>query len=620
MTTKRSCTDLIWVVLFVAALCGFGYTVFYAAANGRSLRQLSKLPDFQGRRCGEDGRGQYVYFCQSGKQDLGLGNFLAFELRSNICVNSCPTAESILGSDINMCDGLSLVTPSLYASYPFAGALCLPKDKKLQDTVLQQISGNEAMTWLMRFSVLQRVWQPIAISAGASLLLSFLYLFTIRSCGCFLVALNIISLVVSTALGGGFLILVAQAGLGQSNAAAVIQSMTSFFGLSPAKSSMVTNFTLGSPQVDIGVGIGLFVFAFLIIIIALCEMANVRKAMHCIEGACQCIFEEPLIFLEPIFAVLAKILVSIPLMIGFIALLLIGKIQSSYSGGDFTLDAGRESLQKSGLDVAVLVYYSFMSIWIFEVIHAFSEFVLAYTVESWYFDKHAQILTILFRAQFDGIVYHTGSLICAAFLSTTLIVLRFITEICAKASSDAGNPASACVCHLCTCCVSCFSQCLQWISKNAFMDVALNSVNYCTGAVHVLETLASHGNELAILHGTTLIFQVTGVAGISSLCGLISFLIVTLVPAFNTSTSSTFCTDPLVIVASSTLAGFLVCLPFVHMLGMISDTILYCEATMEKRKAVEVHSNGEADVGCWGNCYSSKGGKASSSETEKLLK
>merc|ERR1712190_639849 len=127
------------------------------------------------------------------------------------------------------------------------------------------------------------------------------------------------------------------------------------------------------------------------------------------------------------------------------------------------------------------------------LLHAISLFVIAYTVELWYFKAGASggaACCGLCRAYCVGIEHHLGTLVCGAFLISTLRFARIVVGIFARQASDTGNPVGECLGFFCSCIVNCFQRWLEHVNKNAYMDVAMNSTGFCVAARHALEVLS----------------------------------------------------------------------------------------------------------------------------------
>jgi len=236
----------------------------------------------------------------------------------------------------------------------------------------------------------------------------------------------------------------------------------------------------------------------------------------------------------------------------------------------------------------MLAYYVFMMIWILELCHALSLFVVAYTVELWYFEAHEKGASMpccgLCRAYCVGVEHHLGTLACGAFFISVLRLLRIVIGVFARAASDTENPLGVCLGYFCGCVVHCFTRWLEYVNKNAYMDVAMNSIGFCAAAKHACEVLAREAVAEAALNTATPVLQISGLGGISAAGALLTFALARCCPMFCDPTSEHYVRDPASLTAAAAVLCFLVAWPFLHIFDTVADTILYCIATEALRK------------------------------------
>ena len=119
---NRRCTDIFCILIFIAALCGAGYTGYYAVQNGNP--ELITTPsDAQGNFCGKSaGYEAYPYLWI---QNVDSPFWFAY----TVCVSFCPGVDNPV-ADCKL-SANSLVTtcaaaPQAYGSELFLDRVCLP--------------------------------------------------------------------------------------------------------------------------------------------------------------------------------------------------------------------------------------------------------------------------------------------------------------------------------------------------------------------------------------------------------------------------------------------------------------------------------------------------------------
>jgi len=137
------------------------------------------------------------------------------------------------------------------------------------------------------------------------------------------------------------------------------------------------------------------------------------------------------------------------------------------------------------------------------------------------------------------------------------------------------NQVVACLLHCTLCCCSCFKGFVEFISKNAYIDIAISSSSFCASVKNVAKVMIDHGAAMAILNSATFIFQVVGMVTMTAFSGFIAYITLEL-HTFSNPESSLF-------VANKILATFLACLlalvvswAFMTVFDMATDTLLIC--------------------------------------------
>ena len=84
---ERSCTDLLFTLLFLAFLGGLGVVSVFGYQNGQPERLLAPL-DADGKFCGLDSYSGYPYL-----YIMNINMTVTDILSSTVCVSTCPIAD-----------------------------------------------------------------------------------------------------------------------------------------------------------------------------------------------------------------------------------------------------------------------------------------------------------------------------------------------------------------------------------------------------------------------------------------------------------------------------------------------------------------------------------------------
>jgi len=99
---------------------------------------------------------------------------------------------------------------------------------------------------------------------------------------------------------------------------------------------------------------------------------------------------------------------------------------------------------------------------------------------------------------------------------------------------------------------------MEFIDKNAYIDVAINSNNFCMAAKHAFEFMFQHPGEIVLLNGSCLIFQVIGVLTVMGLTGAGSYGAVTRMSKYTSEDSETYVNTPvLVAIVAAGIGGLI---------------------------------------------------------------
>mmetsp|Transcript_60668 Transcript_60668/g.130245 ORF Transcript_60668/g.130245 Transcript_60668/m.130245 type:complete len:603 (-) Transcript_60668:58-1866(-) len=579
LSVTRTCTDWVCVVIFGVLLAGLAWPLGLAKEKG-DLQRFYHLPNSDGKLCGVDEPGQFLYFCGTETGEVGV--------KESVCVASCPAK----GVDVKGCPESS---DSYGDTKELAGMLCMPTSQAVKDSMSTMLKDNATLQHIIEVSSLAKSWQLLAIAAVGSVLVAGIYLLLVKTFAvCFMwIGMGLVILVTG-AIGGYLLLYVPQHG-----------------GVDGVPST-------GDSQQDMAAGIVASVISFLFLCFAVCQGRSLNSAVKCIEEACECIFMMPGLVLEPFVALAGKVAVLVPMGIGFLAVLSIGTAKTKVMELDFSASSLKSIYTDE--EYCALAFYFFMMLWVSEICHSLSVFVVAYTVEVWYFhdpkDHFFSAIGCMCRGYFAGATFHLGSMIFGAVIIATTTLLQIVLGTIAKAADDTGNPIAGIIATVCLCCVTCWKSCLEGLNKTAYMDIAMNSTGFCHACKHAFEVLTHDLAATATLKGATVLFQVTGLGGIAAGSAGLVWAMAKYWPKYSDPASEDFVEDPTYLCFAAAVVSFIVSLPVMHVFDTVSETLLYCKA-YEAQRAEEEEEERQGACSVFSCCKSRVGRK--SPEARSLL-
>jgi hypothetical protein len=621
---KHFFTDYLCLVIFIAYVVGIGYVMNYALENG-DVRRLYKGMNYIGDLCGVDPVVEdkpMLFWC--GKPgmigDTGIPTSLNFD--NPICVESCPKSDE----DLVLCpqpsetkmertkgkDGEFEVTTTIVQNverepgYPSKSMLayCFPTDLALSAQLFAEgpLSGYTSQVMMVGTSAMNASHVLITV-AVLSFVLGYAYLFFLKLFAKPLVVTVLLLLIGALFGASGYCILTATStaelipdldSSGDSGVKVVptdLDVISDEDGISEKSLQKLASqypnlFTpiAGDYAVETSYVAGgiLAVLALVLTVMLFCAKESLEAAVACVQEATNTMFAMPSLLLQPATEVLVKILVYMVLGYGFGWVLSCGEITGAAAeiGGAKVAGVNRD-FSYTEEQIYMILYYIFGMFWIDEIFTALGQFVVSYSVVLYYFAMPVEGKKVapsfpMFRGYAVGLGYHLGTLAFGAFLIAVVRLVRLIISYIAKQAEKEGNAALACVAKILVCVVTCFKKCMEFINKNAWMDVAIRSSNFCIAAKNAVKTIFSEAALMSLLNGSCFVFQIAGAGLITATGYLTAEKAVTSIEAYSVPTSELYVTNPQGVGIVGGLIGLSIAVPFMLVFDQCADTLLYC--------------------------------------------
>jgi hypothetical protein len=590
----RRCTDPIcWLVFVASAAAFFGFIYHYCWEHG-DLRRLYHGYDYLGRLCGVDvddqnqTLGDFLFWCQKPNTfPIGL------DLAHPICIHKCPLAnETVTCAQFPPVFGEQKpidpygsfkqeitykFAPVLqYNSRVWAHRYCMPEDSDLIKQVTDFISNQGfASKVLFRVGETLSAWGPLLVSALLAVVLGFVFLAIVLYLANCLVWVCLVVLILGPLIAGGYLLWVAFDQEG---------------GVDGLRGT-------GDSQWDGIIGCALIVIGLIFGCLACCARKAIQTAVAVLQATCYCMFSMPSLLFEPIINVIVKMVVLCFLLLGFAWLLSCGEIQKASVEQAFV--ASVPGSEMSGVlrtfhykedEVYYIFTYIFFIFWIMEIFVALGQFTISYAVQLWYFtpypdgEEHKEDVPScgILHGMCVGLTFHLGSLAFGAFIIAVFRIVRLLARLFISQTKDA-NAAVACIGKCVECCLGCCQSCIEYLNKNAYMDIAITSSHFCPAAKRAFGVILQYLPEASILNGATWVIQVLGMGAISAGSAYLTWLI--LGWQYSDPETEHFVESKELVTIIATIIALLVAWSFMTVFDTVADTILYCFAVEQKRRS-----------------------------------
>mmetsp|Transcript_1145 Transcript_1145/g.1484 ORF Transcript_1145/g.1484 Transcript_1145/m.1484 type:complete len:788 (-) Transcript_1145:543-2906(-) len=223
------------------------------------------------------------------------------------------------------------------------------------------------------------------------------------------------------------------------------------------------------------------------LILYICIIVFLRKrillAMGVVKEACRAIAAMPLIALFPSLQLVGFILFMIPWTFYIVYTAGMGTI-STYEDPTTGYMVREMSWSTEVKNRGWFFFFCFF--WTTQFIIALGQIIVAMCFAKWYFLREPKNIgsRVILNCTWQGMCYHMGT---AAFGSLILAAIKMVRMFLAKLQAQAGKAnnkfMSTILCCL-QCCLKCFENCVRFLNKNAYIQTAIFSYNFCTAAKH----------------------------------------------------------------------------------------------------------------------------------------
>lgn len=183
-----------------------------------------------------------------------------------------------------------------------------------------------------------------------------------------------------------------------------------------------------------------------------------------------------------------------------------------------------------------ILYSLFGYLWLNAFIMSCLIFVIAATCGQWYFSCNADSngSGSIFRSIYWVVRYHLGSLAMGAFLIALVQFIRIIFEYYKKQIEKANKENKIVKAILCatSCCLECLERFIKFLTKNAYIQIALTAKNFCTSAWNGFFLVISNAATFGTTGTIGFIFEVLGVIFISAANAVVVYALLHYAPPY----------------------------------------------------------------------------------------
>jgi hypothetical protein len=524
----------------------------YAYQNG-DPRKLYHGMDYSGNLCGAGVKTNqpYLFWCSLGSGGMTSNGLVTrLDLHHPICIERCPSTGAFQHQCYDASTGMSR-DASDYPTFTFAGRYCIPQDPEVRNLVQSKLSAHQVEKYTSQVAAgLRKAWPVLVGISFAAIFVCFMHMLFTECCAG-MVIWGCLSFVILSA----------------SCLGAVLIWSSTHDGIDGMPGS-------GDSQTDLVLGIIVLAIATFGIMMAFCCRSAIRTCIQVVESAAVFVVHSRGVLFEPLLNLIARIVLWISMLTGFMWLLSVGDINSSQV---------HRSVAYTTTEWIFIIFYTVMMLWMNELCTACSQYVIAHAAARWFFTAPEmglkKIEYCLLCHGYASMLSHFGSLCYGSFLIAMVRPVRVIVACMAYMGEVFDNDLCSCVSRVCHCAVGCFQASLIFLSKISYIEMAITSKPFCQAAkdgVALLANEAAHHKVITMLTGASWLFTVASIFGVSAFCGCVTHIVVSFSWPWNDPLSERYVEDPMVMVAVGALIGGVISFCFCLVFDCAADAMMIC--------------------------------------------
>lgn len=531
-TANRSCTDVLCCLIFLVFWAASVYAAIYGFNNG-NLENIAQPFDTSGNKCGENNVKAFPKLFFMKPTSMNLAN------RATVCVDRCPKSKDdkvkcFPNKNATDCDSITFYNTTMINDYclPAVGEQVVAIADKMLD-IASETAGRDIL----------RAWQIYLICTTVAFLLALLYCLLLSCCAGVVVSFLVVGLL------GGLIAL-------------------GFF-LKQQYDSMASGSELSGENPN-PYFYGYWICwgtAGVLALVVCCMWSRIMLAVSVIQATADFITDYVQVLFVPIFFVL---------VLGAFYAVWIYAGAYIFSTGESTYVVGKSYGKMNWTSETRTMWYIhlFSLLWNTSFFLYLSNFVIIYSAVTWYFASNKDDIGSPITYGFVyGVSYHIGSIAFGSLVLALVWSLQAFLAYLQQQKEQLKGGDNACVnavfCIV-QCLVECFERFIKFLSKHAFIEMAMKSTNFCTSAQAAMSLIVSNGLRLGIMHGLCSVAIGFGVIFITICTIIVGFFLETKVEYFRSQLTGFF--YPLLIVA---LIGYVVAQIFGHVFDVSADAIIH---------------------------------------------
>lgn len=258
----------------------------------------------------------------------------------------------------------------------------------------------------------------------------------------------------------------------------------------------------------------------ILILLMLVMRKRVALVVELFYEAGKCLTAMPSLFLQPVFTFLILIIFWSAWLVVFGCLATAGEMQVVDE------EKGYVKFIRTHMITYMWWFHLVGLFWITEFILACQQMVIAGAVAEWFFCRNKKKLEHPILSSMTRLITnHLGSCAFGAFFIVLVALPRYILMYIYRQCKDSENVVAKFVLKCCICCMWLLEKILRYLNYNAYSLVAINGTNFCKSACDAVQTILSSPLRVAAINsvGSFVLFLGKLLVGVTvaGICGVL---------------------------------------------------------------------------------------------------
>ena len=296
-------------------------------------------------------------------------------------------------------------------------------------------------------------------------------------------------------------------------------------------------------------------------VILIFSRKRIKIAIAVLKEASKAVAAMPLIFFFPIFVIAAML--ALCAFTGYTEAYLSTAQLSNVSVPELGLN-----LSDPNFSIYAQFFLLLGFLWTWQFLNGVLMTTIAGAVATWYFtrDKRKMGATPVFSSFLRVCIYHLGSIAFGSLIIALVQLVRYILTYIQKKLGKKNKTLQIILC-CCICLVWCFEKILKYITRRAYIEIAIHGRSFCASARAAFLIMVTNALRLAIVDSISMFILTLGKLLIAGAIGVLNYYY------YYQNVQIHFWWVPAVL---SAIAAWIVTSYFLYTYEMAIDTIFLC--------------------------------------------